>query len=153
MDFDAVLVNHIGEFGRYQKCMFMLMLCVSITVAFHTFIHTFTGVNPDGLVYVRNPLNESNLQTNSSKYENSLNGISQSLYCLQWERLNGNEKHDFEIIDNATDVVSRANNGSRAEIYGTSSYIEGYDFRREKSSSIVLEVSQFVILFQDFILI
>ena len=43
MDFDDILVSYIGGFGKYQKCMFALMLCSAISVSFHTFVHTFTG--------------------------------------------------------------------------------------------------------------
>ena len=52
ISFDDMLKAHIGEFGLYQRCMFALLLCVSVTVAFQSFIHAFTGVSP-GLVCVR----------------------------------------------------------------------------------------------------
>ena len=46
ISFDDILKAHIGEFGLYQRCMFALLLCVSVTVAFQSFIHAFTGVSP-----------------------------------------------------------------------------------------------------------
>lgn len=71
MDFDTILSLHVGEFGKYQKCMFALLFCVSITVAFNSFIHAFTGINPD-LTSSCHVGNHDSMEYNSSSYEHGL---------------------------------------------------------------------------------
>ncbi|CAD5218745.1 unnamed protein product [Bursaphelenchus okinawaensis] len=45
MKFDDLIVNYLGEFGRYQKVQFLLVCLPTLFTAFHALSWTFSGAN------------------------------------------------------------------------------------------------------------
>ena len=93
MSFDDRLKAHIGEFGLYQRCMFALLLCVSVTVAFQSFIHAFTGVSPE-LVCVR--YIDVDVTNSSIKYYETTD------FC-KWVTIENGEMRNLDAGKNSTE--------------------------------------------------
>ena len=159
LDFENLLEEKIGRFGLYQKCMFVLLLCVSVTVAFQSFIHAFTGVNPD----VTSPTCSSSLQhvqnTTSRQLLDPVAGnhtFGLQRHTISYRDLDGNAT-GRSLFDTSTQAAADLNL-DRLPTFNSSAQSTGQHVSniaasekhdctaKSKRTTIVTEVTPFVLL-------
>lgn len=150
LDFDSLLMSHVGEFGRYQKLLYLCLALTALGVIIQNLIQVFTGAIPPHLCLTDNSSSYLNVEINTTTQYADLNKLTvTSMYLgldnLQYKHHQGDHPQveqvtkttkELDNIDSKCYLNSTFNEGS------TVTYCQKWEYDRSQyNSTIVTEVN------------